>query len=226
LFYTNVFFKHFIALLPYLKITFLVTLGSLVFSTFLGALAAWGTLSKNVIGKVLAQFYIKIMRCVPPIVLLFVVYYGTPLWFSSSFGIDINQLDASIYAVFALSLLHGASVAEMMRGAYQAVNKGQEEAALSCGLSKWQSFYRIMFPQAFVVAIPILGNTIIAMLKDGALAYSIGVVDVTGRASYLISMNKGNYVLETYLALAIIYWVLSLATQKLFSIWNKKLKKG
>lgn len=117
-------------------------------------------------------------------------------------------------------------MAEMMRAAYQTIDKGQKEAAVSVGLSPVQAFYRIVFPQALVVAIPVLGNAVISMLKDGALAYSIGVVDITGRASYLISMNLGGYVLETYLALALIYWILSLITQKAFGLLNRKLRKG
>lgn len=226
MFYINIFFNNLIGLLPYLKITFLVTGCSLLISIILGGLAALGMLGKNIVGKTIANLYINLMRCVPPIVLLFVVYYGAPFFMDSVFNININNIDAIYYAIFSLSLLHGASFAEMMRGAYQTINKGQEEAALSIGMSKWQSFYRIIFPQAFVVAIPLLGNAIIAMFKDGALAYSIGVVDVTGRATYIISMNMGNYVMETYLALAVIYWVLSLFTQKIFSVLNKKMKKG
>lgn len=224
MFYIDVFFSNLIALLPFLKITFLVTGGSLLFSVILGALSAWGTLGKNIIGKILSGLYINLMRCVPPIVLLFVVYYGAPLLFSGS-SLNLNKIDASLYAIFSLSLLHGASMSEMMRGAYLSINKGQTEAALSIGMSGWQAFIRIIFPQAFKVAIPILGNTIVAMFKDGALAYSIGVVDVTGRATYIISMNRGNYVLETYLALAIIYWILSIITQKIFSILSKKNEK-
>lgn len=114
----------------------------------------------------------------------------------------------------------------MMRSSYQSVPIGQEEAAVSVGLSKWQAFYRIIFPQAFVTAIPNLGNAVIGMFKDGALAYSIGVVDITGRASYLISMNLGGYVMETYLALALIYWMLSLMTQRVFAFLEGRLQKG
>lgn len=114
----------------------------------------------------------------------------------------------------------------MMRAAYESVDKGQREAAVSIGLSSFQAFYRIVFPQALVTALPTLGNTIVSLLKDGALAYSIGVVDITGQASYLISMNLGGYVLETYLALALIYWILSLVTQKCFGALENRLRKG
>lgn len=222
----SVFLSNLIELLPYLRTTFLVMVASLFFALFLATIAVIGNLGKNRIFRAAARAYITLMRCIPPLVLLFVVYYGAPHVVKGIFGIDINKLDAVYYAIFSLSLLYGASISEMLRSAYESVEKGQREAAVSIGLSPFQAFYRIVFPQALVTALPNLGNTIVSLLKDGALAYSIGVVDVTGQASYLISMNLGGYVLETYLALALIFWVLSLATQKCFGFLERKLQKG
>ena len=221
-----VFLSNLIKILPYLGTTFLVMALSLIFSLLLATITVIGNLGKNRFFRAVARGYITLMRCVPPIVLLFVVYYGAPHLVRGIFGVDINQLNAIYFAIFALSLLHGAGISEMMRGAYGAVEKGQREAAVSIGLSPFQAFYRIVFPQAFVIALPTLGNTIVSLLKDGALAYSIGVIDITGQASYLISMNLGGYVLETYLALALIYWILSLITQKCFGALENKLRKG
>lgn len=226
MFYIDIFLKHFWQILPYLKTTFFVAVITFLCSILLGSLIASGMLGKNKLGQMLATAYINLMRCVPPIVLLFVVYYGSPYLVDSLFHKNINGMDAVYFAIISLSFLHAASFAEMMRGAYLAVGKGQEEAALSVGLTKWQTFYRIIFPQAFVVALPILGNSIVGLLKDGALAYSIGVVDITGRAQYLINMNLGGYVLETYLALALIYWILSWITQKGFGVLERRLRKG
>ena len=225
-FHGKVFLENFMALLPYLGTTFFVAFLSLFFSLLLGAATAAGELSRVRVWQGISRGYVALMRCVPPIVLLFVVYYGAPGLVKKLTGIDINSWDAVYYAVFSLSILHGAGMAEMMRAAYQTVDKGQQEAEVSMGLSPFQAFRRIIFPQAVVAAIPVLGNAVISMLKDGALAYSIGVVDITGRASYLISMNLGGYVLETYLALALIYWILSMITQKGFGLLHRKLQKG
>lgn len=225
-FHGKVFLENLIALLPYLGTTFYVAFLSLLFSLMIGAVTAAGQLSRNVFWRGLSKGYVALMRCIPPIVLLFVVYYGAPGLVKRLTGVDINSWDAVYYAVFSLGILHGAGMAETMRSAYQTIDKGQREAAVSIGLSPFQAFRRIVLPQAVVVAIPVLGNAVIGMLKDGALAYSIGVVDITGRASYLISMNLGGYVLETYLALALIYWVLSVITQKCFGALGRKLQKG
>lgn len=225
-FHGKVFLENFIALLPYLGTTFFVALLSLFFSLILGAVTVAGELSGSRIWRGISNGYVTLMRCVPPIVLLFVVYYGAPGLVKRLTGVDINSWDAVYYAVFALSILHGAGMAEMMRAAYQTVDRGQREAAVSMGLSPFQAFRRIVLPQAVIATIPVLGNSVISMFKDGALAYSIGVVDITGRASYLISMNLGGYVLETYLALALIYWILSVITQKGFGLLHRKLRKG
>lgn len=225
-FHGKVFVENFIKLLPYLGTTFFVAFLSLIFSLLLGAAAAAGELSRHTVWRGISKGYVALMRCVPPIVLLFVVYYGAPGLVKRLTGVDINSWDAVYYAIFSLGMLHGAGMAELMRGAYQTIDKGQREAAVSIGLSPFQAFRRIVLPQAVAVAIPVLGNAVISMLKDGALAYSIGVVDITGRAGYLISMNLGGYVLETYLALALIYWILSIITQKCFGALGRKLQKG
>lgn len=225
-FHGKIFLEHFMALLPYLRTTFWVAFLSLILSLALGAAAAAGQLSEHVVWRAIGKGYVTLMRCVPPIVLLFVVYYGSPMLVKQLTGLNINSWDALYYAVFSLGLLHGAGMAELMRSAYQSIDKGQHEAAVSVGMSSFQAFHRIILPQAVAVAIPVLGNAVVSMLKDGALAYSIGVVDITGRASYLISMNLGGYVLETYLALALIYWVLSIVTQKCFGALGRRLQKG
>lgn len=225
-FHGEIFVSNLIEILPYLGTTFLVMALSLLFSVLLGTITVIGNLGKNKIFHGAARAYITLMRCVPPIVLLFVVYYGAPHLVRGVFGVDINQINAIWFAIFSLSLLHGASLSEMMRSAYESVEKGQREAAVSIGLTSFQAFYRIVFPQALVTALPTLGNTIVSLLKDGALAYSIGVVDITGQARYLISMNLGGYVLETYLALALIYWILSLVVQKCFGVLENRLRKG
>lgn len=220
------FVSHLVQILPYMGTTFLIMILSLSLGLVLATLTAAANLGKNKVLRATARGYITLMRCVPPIVLLFVVYYGSPYLAYGLFKADINNWSSLYFAVFSLSLLYGANLAEMMRSAYLSVDKGQREAAVSIGLSSFQAFYRIVFPQALVTALPVLGNTVVSLLKDGALAYTIGVVDITGQASYLISMNLGNYVLETYLALALIYWVLSLITQKLFGILERRLQKG
>ena len=159
----KIFIYHFIELLPYLRTTFFVALSSMFFSLALGAVTAAGILSRNVLWRGVSKVYVNLMRCVPPIVLLFVVYYGGPALARSLTGVDIDSWDAVYFAIIALSLLHGAGMAEMMRGAYQATDKGQMEAAVGVGLTPIQGFYRIVLPQAVAVAVPVFGTATISM---------------------------------------------------------------
>ncbi len=213
-------------LLPYLGVTFEIMLGTIAVGLVLGFFLAKGRLSKHIWQQKVSGFIINAFRCTPSIVMLFVIFYGLPTLFWALFKIDINSWSKGFYVISALGLLFSASAAEIMRSSYLAVPAGQREAALTSGLSEEQSFLRIILPQAFVVSIPNLGNSVIALLKEGSLAFTIGLIDVMGKGNLLISINFGAYAIETYTALAIIYWVLTFVIEQLFKVIEKKFSKG
>jgi L-cystine transport system permease protein len=203
-------------LLPYLIYTLEFVLLSLLFGSILGFLLAVAKLRKNRILKSIAYGYTTVLRCTPSIVLLFLVFYGLPPLVKSLFGIDIESMSTLVFVVITFTLFLSASLSEVMRSSYEAVNKGQFEAAVTVGLSEIQAFKRIILPQAFSVAIPNLGNTILYLIKEGALGYIIGFIDVMGKA-YLINANEmGGYVLQIYLALSLIYWPVSIIIERVF----------
>ena len=109
-----------------------------------------------------------------------------------------------------MTLLYAASISEVFKSAYLAVPKGQLEAGLSIGLTTSQTLVRIICPQALRFALPNISNAILNLLKDTALAYTIGLADVMGTGNLIIGQNMGNYSLETYIAVALIYWGLAL----------------
>ena len=109
-----------------------------------------------------------------------------------------------------MTLLFAASISEVFKSAYLAVPKGQLEAGLSIGLTTSQTLIRIICPQALRFALPNISNAILNLLKDTALAYTIGLADVMGTGNLIIGQNMGNYSLETYTAVALIYWGLAL----------------
>src|SRR5699024_244692 len=135
-----------------------------------------------------ANSYTTILRCTPTIVLLFLVYYGIPA-IGRYFGLYLNDLNTAVFVVIAFSLQFAAIMSEVIRSAYQSVDQGQLEAAVSVGLSKPQAYRRIMFPQAFVVALPNFGNGLLTLLQEGALAYTIGLIDIVGKANLIIASN-------------------------------------
>ena len=212
-------------LVPYLDVTFLVLILTLFFGTILGfALAVW-KLGKNLILRKLAYAFTTAMRCTPSIVLLFLVYYGLPA-LASILAFDLNDLSKIFFVVTAFSLSFGNVMSEIIRTSYLAVEKGQYEAAVSVGLTRFDAFRRIILPQAAVVALPNIINSILTLLKEGSLAYTIGLIDVMGKANLLIAMNYEAHALETLLALSFIYWSISITIEKANELLEQKLSKG
>lgn len=212
-------------LLPFLKVTFMVVSLSVLFGTLLGFILAEAKVGKSKIARKIAYGYTTIIRCTPSIVLLFLTYYGIPA-IAANFGIDLNNIDKSIFVVITFSLQFAAVMSEVIRSAYESIDKGQFEAAVSVGLSPTQAYRRIILPQAFVVALPNFGNSLLSLLKEGSLAYTIGLIDVMGKASLIISSNYNAHALEIYLALSVIYWILSIAIEQFFLKLEKIFSKG
>jgi len=212
--------------LPYLPVTLLIIVTSTIFSTLLGVLIARGQLSQSSVWRILSQGYVFVLRSTPPIVLLFLIFYGLPKLLLLTLNININDWQKSIFVVIALSLLFASNLAEVFKSAYLSVDGGQREAALMVGLSEWQAFYRVTLPQTVVVALPNFANTIAALIKDAALAYVIGLVDMMGAGDNLISRNFGHHSLETYLALAMIYWIIFIVVEQSTKYLEKHLSQS
>lgn len=213
-------------LLPFLGVTIAVTLSSVAFGSLLGLVLARAKVRGNRFTKLLADGYTWILRCSPSIVLLFMTYYGLPKMLKDGFGININGQSKGVFVVITFSLIFAATMSEVMRSAYESIDKGQTEAAVSVGMSPFQAFYRIVLPQAAVVAIPNFTNSLIGLLKEGSLAYTIGLIDIMGKGTLVISRNYGAYALETYIALGIIFWCLTLVIEKVFLLLELHFDKG
>ena len=210
-------------LLPFLSVTLAIMLATVFFGGILGFILAFCKLKGRVSAKI-AQAYIYIIRCIPSIVMLFMVYYGLPKLLLV-FNIDINNYDRAFFVILTFSLLFSASMAEVFRTAYIVIDKGQTEAALSIGLTPLQAFIRIVFPQALVVALPNFTNALVNLMKEGALAYTIGLIDLMGKGDLIIYNNQGAYNLETYIALSLIYWAMTIIIEKTFMHLEMRLSR-
>lgn len=218
--------NSFLKIIPYFGVTFGVVTGTVILGLAIAVLLFVWKLSRHRILNVLSDVYINIIRCTPAIVLLFIVYYGIPKLFDGLFGINLNFAPKIIYVIISLSLLYASSLTEIMRSVWLAMGKSQYEAALSIGMTPWQAIFRIMVPQGLVIALPNLGNSLIALFKEGSLAFTIGLIDMMGQGNLIISRNYGAYSLETYIALAIIYWALTLIIEQIFNKLELKLGAG
>lgn len=213
-------------LLAWLPVTLLVLAATVVIGSVLGLALARAGHSRTPLLRNLAAAYVGVVRCTPPIIMLFIIYYGLPLLMNAAFGIDINSIHKALFVILSFSLLFSANMAEIMRSAYGAVDRGQTEAALSVGMSPVQAFVHIVLPQATVSALPNFTNSLINLMKDGSLAYTIGLLDMMGQGTLIISRNHGAYSLEIYTALALIYWLLTVLIEKLMNAWEARLSVG
>jgi His/Glu/Gln/Arg/opine family amino acid ABC transporter permease subunit len=118
-----------------------------------------------------AFVYIQLVRGVPLLVFLYWVYFGLAILT----GVAFTSTQA---AIIALTATGSAYTAEIFRGAFLGVDRGQSEAATALGFSRRASFRHVLFPQAFRIALPPLGNTLIGLLKGATLISIIGVADM------------------------------------------------
>ena len=149
------------------KLTVIITVGGLFFGFILGSVFGLMKISRNMLLRKCAGFYIETIRGTPMLVQAMFLYYGIPM----AIGIRIPPLTAGI-AVIAVN--SGAYIAEIVRGAVQSINVGQMEAGRSIGLTHAQSMLYVVWPQAFKRMIPPLGNQFIISLKDTSLLMVIG----------------------------------------------------
>ncbi|MFV0440699.1 MAG: amino acid ABC transporter permease [Lachnospirales bacterium] len=213
-------------LIPYIPITLYIAIATMFYAIVFGFLLFEFKKSKNKLCNYFANMYIYLMRCTPTIVLLFIIYYGLPKVLVGVFDVDINGFDKSFFVIVSLTMIFSASMAEIIRSAYENVDIGQYEASISIGLSKKQTYVRILIPQMIVYALPNLGNSLIALLKEGAIAYTIGLIDIMGQGNLIIARNYGAYALETYIALTLIYWSFTFLFDKIFFKLEVKLDKN
>ena len=192
--------QYFAEVFPYLSVTLGVTVSVIIFGSLLGVLIAWGKISGGRLVRSLATGFTYILRCTPSIILLFLIFYGLPKLIVEAFGYDINGLSRAVFVIISFTLLYAASSSEVMRAAYLSVDHGQYEAAVSIGLSSFTALRRIVLPQAAVVALPNLN-----LMKEGSLAYTIGLIDLLGEGNLIISRQYGGSALEVYTAVGLIY---------------------
>jgi polar amino acid transport system permease protein len=184
-------------------LTVLVSAASILLAIVLALLGALGRMSRNPIASGISGFYISLVRGTPLLVQIFIWYLGLP-----QLGIILRPLAAGI---LALGVNYGAYMTEIFRAGIQAVSIGQHEAAQALGMSRGQTFRRIVLPQAFRIVIPPIGNEFIAMMKDSSLVYLMGVWELTFRAQKIGRQNFRT--METFLIAAAFYWILTVIFQ-------------
>ncbi|QHW33382.1 amino acid ABC transporter permease [Paenibacillus rhizovicinus] len=213
-------FTFFPKLLSTLQTTLLIAGGALLAGLIFGFIAALPRLYKVPVLQRLSQLYASFFRGTPILIQLFLFYYGLPEVLKL-IGIDISRAPVLLFVIVTYGLHTGAYVSETIRSAVASVDRGQVEAAYSVGMSGYQAFTRIVMPQALAIAVPVLSNVILALLKDTSLAFSLGVMEMTGKTSSLATLT--NHFVESYISLALIYLVISIVLERLLLVLEKRL---
>lgn len=211
--------KYFPKILSALPTTLLIVFVATIIGLVLGALIAMIRIEKVPILTQFSAIFVSFIRGTPILVQLFIVFYGLPEVLKM-IGIDISELDKMYYLYVTYGLNTAAFQSETIRAAILSVPENQLEASLASGLTKQQAYLRVILPQAIKVAIPSFGTATISLLQDTSLAFTIGVLDVIGRAQALGAVTM--HIFEGYVDAALIFIVCSILLELFFKWIEKK----
>jgi arginine/ornithine transport system permease protein len=209
-------------------VTLSVALTSMTMAMTLGLAGAMAKLSKWRWARGLAYLYTTLIRGVPDLVLMLLIFYGGQIALNEillALGheeyVDVNPYVAG---VLTIGFIFGAYLTEAFRGAFLAVPPGQREAGLAFGLSNWQIAYRITLPQMFRHALPGLSNNWLVLIKSTAIVSVIGLSDLMTRGQQAAGSTREPFMF--YLAVALIYLLFTTASEFLFAWAERRFSTG
>lgn len=207
---------HLIPLLRGAGMTVMICVVTILIGLVIGIICGVVLTTDNKIIRAVVRAYVNVIRGIPLLTILFIVYYGIPILIRS---VSISREFASI---FGLSIYAGAYIAELVRGAIQSIPKGQSEAAQALGMTTIQRMIYVVMPQAVRLLIPPLVGFLIAMVKDSSLISIIGYIDLT-RAGKIIGNLTMNPLL-TFTFVALIYFIICYSLSRLAKYSEQKLR--
>lgn len=209
-----------------LPLTLGIAVVSMIAGCLVGLLLTFGKLSRFRLVRVVVNEATAIVRGIPTIVLLYLSYFALPFVIYRITGQNISGWSKSFFVVVALGTELAVTCSEMFRSAYNSLDKGQMEAAHSIGMTRVQRFFHIILPQGLYVILPNLGNAALAVIQGTALAYTLGVMDVMGKANVLNTNAFGLKTLEAFVVVALLYWGISLLLNMLFRLLERWFGRG
>ncbi len=201
-------------------VTIQLAILSLAVAVGLGLCGASAKLSKSFFAKLIATAYTTLIRGVPDLVLMLLLFFSMQIYLNEItdfIGTEPIEIDPFAAGVITLGFIYGAYFAETFRGAFMAVPHGQLESAKAYGMSEWQIFWRVLFPQMMRHALPGIGNNWQILLKSTALVSLIGLTDlvktaqdagnVTFRVFAFISITGLIYLALTTISNGVLYYL-------------------
>lgn len=193
-----------------------ISVGALILAVVLGIIFGVMSSSQQPILKKIANIYVQFFQNTPLLIQIFFVYFGLPL-----FGIVLN---VGTIGVLCVGIYHGAYVSEVIRSGILAVPKGQSEAALSQGLSYFETMKDIVLPQAWRIFLPPFTNQVVSLIKNTSLVALVAGPDIMFMANSWSGYNL--YYGPAFIFAGILYFILCFPLAKLASYLEKKNKKA
>ncbi len=207
-----------------------ISLVSIVLATILAFTGSLARISDNPVAQGISGFYVSLFRGTPLLIQIYIIYLGLP-----QVGQSISQagypelgrwfiLSATTSGILALSLNYGSYMTEIFRAGIQSVLQGQWQASAALGMSKWQTLYHVVLPQALRTVFPAVVNQFISMQKDSSLVSVMGIWEITYRANRFA--RKDSKFMEMFLLAAAIYWGLTMLSEWWQSRVEARLARG
>jgi len=200
-------------LLQGLKITLHITWISMILTYIIGLVTALLRLSESIVGRFVARIYLEVARNTPLIVQLFFVYFVIA---------PVLGIDRLFAAILALSLFEGAYASEIYRSGIVSLPKGQWEAAHSLGLTVFDTYRKVILPQAIRRVLPPLTSQTISLIKDSSLVSVIAVYEMTMQANALVAETFLTF--ELYFTIAGIYLVITVFLSQVVALLERKFR--
>lgn len=197
-----------------LQLTLYIAFFAIVYSTFFGTILAVMRNGKNPILKLIASIYIEFVRNVPNLLWIFIVFL-------------IFQMKSTPAGITAFTIFTSAALGEIIRGGLNSIDHGQTEAGLSQGLTHFQIFIYIIFPQAFLKMFPAIISQFVTVIKDTSLLYSvIAIQELFGKSQILMGRYfEASQVFSLYAIITFIYFIInfiiSILARKLAKTWEQ-----
>lgn len=205
-------------LLEGVKLTVIITVGGLILGFLIGAFVGVARLSKRRLVYGTATVYVEFFRGTPLLVQALYLYFGVNQILQQTMDWRIDSVPSGIIII---ALNAGAYIAEIVRGAIQSIDKGQNEAGRSLGMTASQSFLYIVWPQALKRMIPPLGNQFIISLKDTSLLAFIAVGELTRQSQVAVSGTFAAF--EIYTITAALYLMMTLSISAALRWYERRM---
>jgi putative lysine/arginine/ornithine/histidine/octopine transport system permease protein len=203
--------------------TLLVSAISLVFGIAVGFLGAGAKLSRLRAVRLLADIYTTVIRGIPELIIILLLYFGGTVTLTSLAGryVEVNGFAAG---VFALSIVFGAYATEVFRGAVLAIPRGQTEAARALGMRRAAAFWTILLPQLWRFALPGIGNLWLVLLKDSALISVVGLEELLRKTAITAGATREPFTF--YFAAAMIYLGFTVVSSSVLHWAERRAARG